>query len=176
MNKYTWIKPYINEQYNKFYENNVIKSRLLEYDFLRAIDYLYDDMIDYIYDCFMGVNCLVCNNIIQKFVGFLDNVNDEIRGMYYGEKYDKNHDTCISITYETEFGVVAQKHVCNTSRENAHSYMKHFRKLNGDLWNDYNQTGLYCNVVSRNYCMNHDDFEHDYMDEYIHPDCMKYNI
>lgn len=38
-----------------------------------------------------------------------------------------------------------------------------WRHLNKTLqFNDYDQTGQYCMVVSRTYCTNHEDFEHEY--------------
>lgn len=84
MNKYMWIKPYINEQYNKFYENNVIKTRLMEFEFLHEIDSLYDNMIDYIYDIFEYNNNYIPYNILHKFTDYLLLIHNNIKSLYYG--------------------------------------------------------------------------------------------
>ena len=172
MNKYMFIIPYINEKFNTFYANNVLKNRLMENDFLREIDYLYDDMIDYIYECFEN-SCIhyYPSYIIHKYIEKLSKTYNEIKSLYYGEKFNENESYCVTVTDETTYGVNAQKHIMNCDKQSAKSFKRRFDKLNGMFWNDYYQTGLYCSIVSRNYCINHFDFETD-----INPDILSYNI
>ena len=73
----------------------------------------------------------------------------------------------ICIRYETPEGCAAQKHIANTNYRTAKSYLKHFNKLNNNLWNDREQTGIYCMIVSRKYCVNHGTFETTYNSDLI---------
>lgn len=71
------------------------------------------------------------------------------------------NDFCVTLMYETPEMVIAQKHIMNCDRATANCYKRHFDKLNGHLWNDWKNSGLYCLVVSRIWCTNHMDFERD---------------
>ena len=42
----------------------------------------------------------------------------------------------------------------------AKSLHRHFSKEN--TWDDCTQTGSWCNVVSRTYCLNHESYEREY--------------
>ena len=77
----------------------------------------------------------------------------------------KYNDTCnylVCVRWEDPFCCVAQKHIGNMSYRNAKSYLKRFNKYNNGLWSDREQTGIYCMIVSRNYCSNHAEYEIDY--------------
>lgn len=104
-------------------------------------------------------------------IDYLDNTNklenDIIVYSKWNGENELYNDFCVTILNECPSMVFAQKHLCNCDYECSKSIYRHFNKLNRDLWNDYNQTGIDLNIISRIYCTNHDDFEYDYNVEQI---------
>lgn len=83
------------------------------------------------------------------------------------EMYSEDESYLVCIRYEDPVECIAQKCIGFMDYRSAKTYLKHFNKLNFDLWSDKEQTGTYCMIVSRNYCTNHFDFEHDYNLEWL---------
>lgn len=83
------------------------------------------------------------------------------------EMYAEDQSYLVCIRYEDPFECIAQKCVGFMDYRSAKTFLKHFNKLNYDLWSDREQTGIYCMIVSRNYCTNHKDYENDYNLEWL---------
>lgn len=81
--------------------------------------------------------------------------------------YAEDESYLVCIRYEDPFECVAQKCVGFMNYRSAKCYLKHFNKLNDELWSDRYQTGIYCMIVSRNYCTNHTDYESNYNLEWL---------
>lgn len=96
-------------------------------------------------------------------VDYLDNTNklenDKIIYSKWNGKNEMYDDFFVSLIHDNPYFTIAIKHIMNCDFECAKSYKRHFDKLNGDLWNDYTQTGIYCLIDSRIYCTNHKQFE-----------------
>lgn len=81
--------------------------------------------------------------------------------------YAEDQSYLVCIRYEDLFECIAQKCVGFMDYRSAKTFLKHFNKLNDDLWSDREQTGIYCMIVSRNYCTNHADYESNYNLEWL---------
>lgn len=168
MNKYIEMKNKIKQDMYTTYLNNF---DLNECEFTDVLENKMRVLWDEIHTLFRINSSLiyfdyVYRNMMHKFIRYLTGVYLDVFSIYRGECNDDN-DTCICICFETISDIIACKHIMNTSRDIAKSYKRHFDKLNRDKWNDEKQTGLMCNIISRNYCTNHMYFETSFNTEYI---------
>lgn len=66
-----------------------------------------------------------------------------------------------TVALMTDYGWTETCHplAVGVDKATAKSIYRHFNKL--CTWSDYSQTGTYVMMVSRTYCLNHEDFEHE---------------
>ena len=74
----------------------------------------------------------------------------------------------VTIRLETPFDCIAQKPVAiGIDKASAKSIHRHLKRKYKDKWSDMDQSGIYVMSISREFCSNHADFEHEYNAEMI---------
>lgn len=142
---------------------NIIKSQIGLCNTNEQLDAIYNEMQNDL----SKLNMDEWTNLLDLFIERREQINNdipenELNALINDDEIIENkNDFCVTLMYETPEMIIAQKHIMNCDRATANCYKRHFDKLNGHLWNDWKNSGLYCLVVSRIWCTNHMDFERD---------------
>ena len=70
----------------------------------------------------------------------------------------------VALMHDNEFETTCHPIAVGVEKCVARSICRHFQKIiyRLGLWSDYHQTGYYMMMTDREYCLNHEIFEHEY--------------